>query len=115
MSSKSGSVFIDFPWVGQVVDDAELCFAFTFRFRTVCVGTIFTQGVDDEFSLASTNLVEYFTEVDDVADAVGHCVCPLLVFAVAAVTAGEDAVSANVAEVDVLLAFVALDWFAVVE
>jgi len=39
----------------------------------------------------------------------------LLVFAVAAVTTGEDAVSANVAEVDVLLAFVALDWFAVVE
>jgi hypothetical protein len=81
----------------------------------VCVGTIFTQSVDDEFSLASTDLVEYFTEVDDVADAVGHCVCPLLVFAVAAVTAGEDAVSANIAEVDVLLAFVALDWFAVVE
>ena len=81
----------------------------------MCVGTIFTQGIDDEFSLASSDLVEYFTEVDDIADVVGHWVCPLLVVAVAAVTAGEDAVSANVAEVDVLLAFVALDWFAVVE
>jgi hypothetical protein len=106
--------FLHFPWVGQGFDEFDDGNTVA-GFFGVCFFAKVSDLVVDEFSLASTDLVEYFTEVDDVADVVGHWVCPLLVVAVAAVTAGEDAVSANVAEVDVLLAFVALDWFAVVE
>jgi len=69
--------------------------------------------VDDEFSLASADGVEYFTEVDDVVDVFSHVLS--LVFAVAAVGAGEYAVSTNVAEVDLFMAFGAFHWLAVVE
>ena len=109
-----------FPWVGLAVDEVDgVLMVVTNLVRAVGVAlfmlfeTQVADFVDDEFSLASADGVEYFTEVDDVVDVFSHVLS--LVFAVAAVGAGEDAVPTDVAKVDLFVAFCTFYRLAVVE